>query len=432
MSIIVNVTALEIIDSRGNPTVEAEVTLKSGAQGRAAAPSGASTGTREAVELRDGAPRKGGKARYLGKGVSRAVAHVETEIADTVIGLDAQEQAVVDAAMIALDGTDNKSRLGANAILAVSLAAAKAAAQENDLPLFRHLGGISSVTLPVPMMNVINGGAHADNNVDIQEFMILPVGAPSFSEALRYGAEIFHTLKGVLKARKLNTAVGDEGGFAPDLPSNVAALDCLMQAIEKAGFKPGKDVYLGLDVASSEFYSKGKYHLHGEGKSYTPEQFGDFLAGICAGYPVISIEDGCAEGDWKGWKYLSEKLGRKIQLVGDDLFVTNTRILSEGIAKGIANSILIKPNQIGTLTETLQAIQMATDAGYSSVVSHRSGETEDATIADIAVGTSATQIKTGSLCRSDRMAKYNQLLRIEKALGPQARYPGKRAFPVAI
>jgi enolase len=432
MSIIVNVTALEIIDSRGNPTVEAEVTLESGAQGRAAAPSGASTGTREAVELRDGAPRKGGKARYLGKGVSRAVAHVETEIADTVIGLDAQEQAVVDAAMIALDGTDNKSRLGANAILAVSLAAAKAAAQENDLPLFRHLGGISSVTLPVPMMNVINGGAHADNNVDIQEFMILPVGAPSFSEALRYGAEIFHTLKGVLKARKLNTAVGDEGGFAPDLPSNVAALDCLMQAIEKAGFKPGKDVYLGLDVASSEFYSKGKYHLHGEGKSYTPEQFGDFLAGICAGYPVISIEDGCAEGDWKGWKYLSEKLGRKIQLVGDDLFVTNTRILSEGIAKGIANSILIKPNQIGTLTETLQAIQMATDAGYSSVVSHRSGETEDATIADIAVGTSATQIKTGSLCRSDRMAKYNQLLRIEKALGAQARYPGKRAFPVAI
>jgi enolase len=432
MSIIVNVTALEIIDSRGNPTVEAEVTLESGAQGRAAAPSGASTGTREAVELRDGAPRKGGKARYLGKGVRRAVAHVETEIADTVIGLDAQEQAVLDAAMIALDGTDNKSRLGANAILAVSLAAAKAAAQENDLPLFRHLGGIASVTLPVPMMNVINGGAHADNNVDIQEFMILPVGAPSFSEALRYGAEIFHTLKGVLKARKLNTAVGDEGGFAPDLPSNVAALDCLMQAIEKAGFKPGKDVYLGLDVASSEFYSKGKYHLHGEGKSYTPEQFGDFLAGICAGYPVISIEDGCAEGDWKGWKYLSDKLGRKVQLVGDDLFVTNTRILAEGIAKGIANSILIKPNQIGTLTETLQAIQMATDAGYSSVVSHRSGETEDATIADIAVGTSATQIKTGSLCRSDRMAKYNQLLRIEKALGPQARYPGKRAFPVAI
>jgi enolase len=349
-----------------------------------------------------------------------------------VIGLDAQEQAVLDAAMIALDGTDNKSRLGANAILAVSLAAAKAAAQENDLPLFRHLGGIASVTLPVPMMNVINGGAHADNNVDIQEFMILPVGAPSFSEALRYGAEIFHTLKGVLKARKLNTAVGDEGGFAPDLPSNVAALDCLMQAIEKAGFKPGRDVYLGLDVASSEFYSKGKYHLHGEGKSYTPEQFGDFLAGICAGYPVISIEDGCAEGDWKGWKYLSDKLGRKVQLVGDDLFVTNTRILAEGIAKGIANSILIKPNQIGTLTETLQAIQMATDAGYSSVVSHRSGETEDATIADIAVGTSATQIKTGSLCRSDRMAKYNQLLRIEKALGPQARYPGKRAFPVAI
>ncbi|MFT4045467.1 MAG: phosphopyruvate hydratase [Solimonas sp.] len=431
MSKIVKVTALEIIDSRGNPTVEAEVELESGAVGRAAAPSGASTGTREAVELRDGAPRKG-KARYAGKGVTKAVANVEGALAKVVIGLDAQEQAVVDAAMIEADGTENKSKLGANAILAVSLATAKAAAEENFLPLFQHLGGISSVTLPVPMMNVINGGAHADNNVDIQEFMILPVGAPSFSEALRYGAEIFHTLKGVLKSRKLNTAVGDEGGFAPDLPSNVAALDVLIEAIEKAGYKPGKDVYLGLDVASSEFYEKGKYALHGEGKSFTSEQFADFLAGIAAQYPVISIEDGCAEGDWKGWKILTEKLGNKVQLVGDDLFVTNTKILAEGIVRGIANSILIKPNQIGTLTETLEAIQMATDAGYTSVVSHRSGETEDATIADIAVGTTATQIKTGSLCRSDRMAKYNQLLRIERKLGNRARYPGAGAFPIVL
>ncbi|HEY0975204.1 MAG TPA: phosphopyruvate hydratase [Solimonas sp.] len=431
MSKIVKVTALEIIDSRGNPTVEAEVELESGATGRAAAPSGASTGTREAVELRDGAAKKG-KARYLGKGVTKAVANVEGPIAKAVTGLDAQDQGLVDHTMIELDGTDNKSKLGANAILAVSLASAKAAADENFLPLFRHLGGLSSVTLPVPMMNVINGGAHADNNVDIQEFMILPVGARSFSDALRWGAEVFHTLKGVLKSRKLNTAVGDEGGFAPDLPSNVAALDVLLEAIEKAGFKAGKDIYLGLDVASSEFYSKGKYELHGEGKSFTSEQFADFLANICAKYPVISIEDGCAEGDWKGWQYLTQKLGNKVQLVGDDLFVTNTRILAEGIIRGVANSILIKPNQIGTLTETLDAIQMATDAGYSSVVSHRSGETEDATIADIAVGTNATQIKTGSLCRSDRMAKYNQLLRIERALGNRARYPGAGAFPVVL
>ncbi|MGH8444897.1 MAG: phosphopyruvate hydratase [Solimonas sp.] len=437
MSKIVKVTALEIIDSRGNPTVEAEVELESGAVGRAASPSGASTGSREAVELRDGAPSgKKGKAshgnRYLGKGVRKAVANVEGPLAKVVTGLDAQEQAVVDQAMIDADGTDNKSKLGANAILAVSLATAKAAAEENFLPLFQHLGGISSVTLPVPMMNVINGGAHADNNVDIQEFMILPVGASSFSEALRTGAEIFHTLKNVLKGRKLNTAVGDEGGFAPNLPSNVAALDVLLEAIEKAGYKPGKDVFLGLDVASSEFYEKGKYKLHGEGKEFTSEQFADFLAGICAKYPVISIEDGCAEGDWKGWKYLTEKLGNKVQLVGDDLFVTNTRILAEGIIRGVANSILIKPNQIGTLTETLEAIQMATDAGYTSVVSHRSGETEDATIADIAVGTTATQIKTGSLCRSDRMAKYNQLLRIERKLGKRARYPGAGAFPVVL
>ncbi|MGH8456103.1 MAG: phosphopyruvate hydratase [Stenotrophobium sp.] len=425
MSKILEVTALEIIDSRGNPTIEAEVVLDSGARGRAAAPSGASTGTREAVELRDG-----DKKRYLGKGVRKAVKNVETEIAKAVIGLDAQDQAALDCRMIELDGTPNKSRLGANAILAVSLASAKAAADENFLPLFQHLGGISSVTMPVPMMNIINGGAHADNNVDIQEFMILPVGAPSFSEALRYGAEVFHTLKGVLKARKLNTAVGDEGGFAPNLPSNEAALECLLEAIEKAGYKVGKDIYLGLDVASSEFFQKGKYHLHGEGKEFTPDQFTDFIAGICARYPVISVEDACAENDWKGWALLTKKLGSKVQLVGDDLFVTNTAILSEGIKKNIANSILIKPNQIGTLTETLEAIQMATDAGYSSVVSHRSGETEDVTIADIAVGTAATQIKTGSLCRSDRMAKYNQLLRIERQLGSRARYPGKNAFPV--
>ena len=427
MSKIAQVTALEIIDSRGNPTVEAEVVLASGARGRAAAPSGASTGTREAVELRDG-----DKKRYLGKGVSKAVKNAETLIAKKVIGLEGQDQAALDAAMIALDGTENKSKLGANAILAVSLANAHAAATEKGVALFQHLGGVSSRTLPVPMMNVINGGAHADNNVDIQEFMILPVGASSFSEALRWGAEVFHTLKKVLKDRGLNTAVGDEGGFAPNLESNVAALDCLLQAIEKAGYKPGKDIYLGLDVASSEFFEKGKYNLHGEGKSFTPEQFGDFLADICAKYPVISIEDGCAEGDWKGWKYLSDKLGKTVQLVGDDLFVTNTKILAEGIKKGIANSILIKPNQIGTLTETLDAIEMATVAGYSSVVSHRSGETEDATIADIAVGTNATQIKTGSLCRSDRMAKYNQLLRIERLLGSRARYPGASAFPVKL
>ncbi|MDD3762690.1 MAG: phosphopyruvate hydratase [Nevskiales bacterium] len=438
MSAIVKVSALEIIDSRGNPTVEAFVELESGARGRAAAPSGASTGTREAVELRDGAGKTKAKgkavrpARYMGKGVQQAVKNVETALAKAVIGLDAMDQGLVDRTMIELDGTDNKGKLGANAILAVSLAVAKAAADELDVSLYRHLGGISSVTLPVPMMNVINGGAHADNNVDIQEFMILPVGAPSFSEALRYGAEVFHTLKGVLHARKLNTAVGDEGGFAPNLPSNAAALDCLLEAIDKAGFKAGKDIYLGLDVASSEFYEKGKYHLHGEGKSFTSAEFAGYLAKLCADYPIISIEDGCAENDWKGWKVLTEKLGGAVQLVGDDLFVTNTKILAEGIAKGIGNAILIKPNQIGTLTETLEAIQMATDAGYASVVSHRSGETEDATIADIAVGTTATQIKTGSLCRSDRMAKYNQLLRIERELGARARYPGKQAFPVGL
>ena len=434
MSKIAKVSALEIIDSRGNPTIEAEVVLESGAIGRAAAPSGASTGVREAVELRDGLPKGKSrvKPRYLGKGVLKAVKHVESDIARKVIGLEAQDQAALDQTMIDLDGTDNKSRLGANAILAVSLAAAKAAAEENFLPLYRHIGGLQGTVLPVPMMNVINGGAHADNNVDIQEFMILPVGASSFSEALRWGSETFHALKAVLKARKLNTNVGDEGGFAPDLPSNAAALECLLEAIEKAGYKPGKDIYLGLDVASSEFFKAGKYHLDGEGKKYTPAEFVDYLAGICSQYPVISVEDGCAEGDWKGWKILTEKLGDKLQLVGDDLFVTNTKILAEGIAKNVANSILIKPNQIGTLTETLEAIEMATRAGYSSVVSHRSGETEDTTIADIAVATSASQIKTGSLCRSDRMAKYNQLLRIEKQLGSQARYPGASAFPIKL
>ncbi|MBA4286902.1 MAG: phosphopyruvate hydratase [Xanthomonadaceae bacterium] len=427
MSEIVRVLAREIIDSRGNPTVEAEVFLESGFSGRAASPSGASTGTREAVELRDG-----DKKRYFGKGVLKAVKNAETEIAKVAIGRDAQDQTGLDEALIKLDGTENKARLGANAILAVSLATAHAAAAENDQPLFRHLGGLQADTLPVPMMNVINGGAHADNNIDIQEFMILPVGASSFSEAMRTGAEIFHTLKKVLHARKLNTAVGDEGGFAPNLESNEAALAVLMEAISAAGYKPGVDVFLGLDVASSEFFKKGKYHLEGEGKQFSADQFTDYLAGLVDRYPIISIEDGCAEGDWKGWGLLTEKLGSKVQLVGDDLFVTNTKILAEGIIRGIANSILIKPNQIGTLTETLAAIRMATDAGYSAVVSHRSGETEDATIADIAVGTAATQIKTGSLCRSDRMAKYNQLLRIERMLGSRAKYPGAGGFPVAV
>ncbi|HUS23880.1 MAG TPA: phosphopyruvate hydratase [Candidatus Binatia bacterium] len=427
MSKIVEVTGQEILDSRGNPTVEAEVVLASGARGRAAAPSGASTGTREAVELRDGDRR-----RYLGKGVRKAVGHVEGALAKRVTGMDAQDQGALDAAMCALDGTPNKGKLGANAILAVSLASAHAAAAERGVPLYRHLGGLQAGTLPVPMMNVINGGAHADNNVDIQEFMILPVGAKSFSEALRYGVETFHALKTVLRGRKLNTAVGDEGGFAPDLPSNEAALECLEEAIDQAGYRLGKDIYLGLDVASSEFFRKGRYHLEGEGKQFTADEFTDYLADICRRYPVISIEDGCAEGDWEGWALLTKKLGGKVQLVGDDLFVTNTAILQKGISEGIANSILIKPNQIGTLSETLQAIEMATAAGYSSVVSHRSGETEDATIADIAVGTAATQIKTGSLCRSDRNAKYNQLLRIERGLGARARYPGAAAFPVKL
>jgi enolase len=425
MSKIKKIIGLEILDSRGNPTVEATVQLQSGAVGRAAAPSGASTGTREAVELRDG-----DKQRYLGKGVQVAAGHIEKEIARRVKGMDAQDQAALDEAMVELDGTPNKSRLGANAILAVSLASAHAAASEKGVSLFRRLG--KNKTMPVPMMNVINGGAHADNNVDIQEFMILPVGAKSFSEALRMGAETFHALKAVLKSRKLNTAVGDEGGFAPDLPSNEAALACLSEAVDRAGYGLGRDIYLGLDVASSEFFREGKYHLEGEGKSYTPAEFTDYLAGICARYPVISVEDGCAENDWDGWAQLTRKLGKKVQLVGDDLFVTNTAILKRGIVEGIANAILIKPNQIGTLTETLAAIKMADKAGYASVVSHRSGETEDATIADIAVGTAATQIKTGSLCRSDRTAKYNRLLRIERELGKSARYPGASAFPVKL
>ena len=399
--------------------------LHSGAVGRAAAPSGASTGSREAVELRDG-----DKQRYLGKGVTQAVRNINGEIARAVKGLDAQNQKKLDQLMIELDGTPAKSRLGANAILAVSLATAHAAAAEKGQALFRRIG--AHKTLPVPMMNVINGGAHADNNVDIQEFMILPVGAHSFSEALRMGVETFHALKSVLRGRKLNTAVGDEGGFAPDLPSNEAALQCLAEAVEKAGYKLGKDIYLGLDVASSEFFKDGKYHLEGEGKSFTPDEFTDYLAGICQRYPVISVEDGCAENDWAGWALLTKKIGKKVQLVGDDLFVTNTEILKRGIDEGIANAILIKPNQIGTLTETLAAISMASKAGYASVVSHRSGETEDTTIADIAVGSAATQIKTGSLCRSDRTAKYNQLLRIERQLGRGARYPGPAAFPVKL
>ncbi len=425
MSKIAELRGREIIDSRGNPTVEADVVLESGAFGRAAVPSGASTGSREAMELRDGG------SRYLGKGVQQAVANVNGELRDAVRALGDTDQAALDACMIELDGTDNKGRLGANATLAISLAFAQARAAERKEPLFRLLGD-APYRMPVPMMNIINGGEHADNSVDIQEFMILPVAAPSFAEALRYGAEVFHALKSVLKKAGLNTAVGDEGGFAPDLPSNTAALEVIMQAIETAGFKPGKDIYLGLDVASSEFYQDGVYTLASEGKTFDAEAFSDFLVGIVDAFPVISIEDGMDESDWDGWAVLSAKLGKRIQLVGDDLFVTNTSILSRGIEQGIANSILIKPNQIGTLTETINAINMADAAGYSAVVSHRSGETEDATIADIAVGTVATQIKTGSLCRSDRMAKYNQLLRIEEILGNGAAYAGAAGFPVPL
>ena len=423
MSAIVDVIAREILDSRGNPTVEADVVLESGVSGRAAVPSGASTGSKEAIELRDG-----DKARYLGKGVLKAVENVNTEICEAIIGLDASEQSFIDKTMIDLDGTDNKSRLGANATLAVSCAVAKAAAEESSLPLYRYLGGAGEMMLPVPLMNVINGGAHANNKVDLQEFMLVPLGAPSFREALRYGAEVFHTLKKIIDGKGWPTTVGDEGGFAPDLPSNEAALQLLVDAIDKAGFVPGKDIALALDCAASEFYKDGKYHLESEGVALTAQQFCDMLATWCDKYPIISIEDGMSEHDWDGWKLLTDRVGKRVQIVGDDLFVTNTKILRQGIDKGVANSILIKINQIGTLSETFGAISMATRAGYTSVVSHRSGETEDSMIADIAVGTNAGQIKTGSLSRSDRIAKYNQLLRIEEDLGEAAKYPGRSAF----
>ena len=427
MPAIVDIRAREILDSRGNPTVEADVILKNGARGRAAVPSGASTGEREAIELRDGDAK-----RYGGKGVRKACANVNEEIRQALIGKDAREQSAIDETLIELDGTPTKSRLGANALLAVSLATARAAAASGRLPLYRYLNGVAGgvpMQMPVPMMNIINGGAHADNNIDFQEFMILPVGAPSFAEALRAGTEVFHALKKVLQGMKLNTAVGDEGGFAPDLKSNEAALQVILQGIEKAGYKAGTDVALGIDAASSEFNKNGKYELESDGSSLSADQFTDLLAAWVARYPIITIEDGCGENDWAGWAMLTDKLGKKIQLVGDDLFVTNTAILAEGIKNGIGNSILIKVNQIGTLSETLAAISMARQAGYTAVISHRSGETEDTFIADLAVATGTGQIKTGSLSRSDRVAKYNQLLRIEEELGAAAAYPGLRAFP---
>jgi len=423
MSIIIDVYAREVLDSRGNPTVEVEVSLESGGKGRAIVPSGASTGAYEAVELRDG-----DKSRYLGKGVIKAVDNVNTIIAPEIIGLDALDQVAIDRKMIQLDGTPNKSKLGANAILAVSMATARAAADALDVPLYTYLGGFNAKTLPVPMMNIINGGEHADNNIDVQEFMVLPVGAESFKEALRIGAEIFHNLKAVLHDKGLNTAVGDEGGFAPNLGSNEEAITTIISAIERAGYKPGVDVFLGMDVASTEFFKDGKYVLAGEGRSFTPAEFVDLLASWADKYPIISIEDGCSEDDWDGWKLLTEKLGSKVQLVGDDLFVTNTERLSDGIEKGVGNSILVKVNQIGTLTETFDAIEMAKRAGYTAVISHRSGESEDSTIADIAVATNAGQIKTGAPSRTDRVAKYNQLLRIEDQLGSTAIYGGKAAF----
>ena len=424
MSAIVDIIGREILDSRGNPTVECEVLLESGAMGRAAVPSGASTGSREAIELRDG-----DKARYLGKGVLRAVENVNTEISEAMMGLDAQEQTFLDRTLIELDGTEDKSRLGANAILAVSMAVARAAADESGLSLYRYFGGSGPMSMPVPMMNVINGGAHANNTLDLQELMILPIGAKSFRESLRMGAETFHALKKLIHDQGMSTAVGDEGGFAPNVPNHEAAIQLILRAIEKAGYEPGTQIALGLDCAASEFYRDGKYRLEGEGGiSLTSQEFTNLLATWCDKYPIISIEDGMAENDWDGWKLLTEQLGRKIQLVGDDLFVTNTKILRQGIQQGIANSILIKINQIGTLTETFAAIEMAKRAGYTAVVSHRSGETEDSTIADIAVATNAMQIKTGSLSRSDRMAKYNQLLRIEEELAEVATYPGRDAF----
>ncbi len=424
MSKVKQVIGREIIDSRGNPTVEADVILESGAKGRAAVPSGASTGTREAVELRDGDPE-----RYLGKGVQHAVANVNGEIANAVAGMEADRQQDIDRAMIELDGTDNKGRLGANALLAVSMATVRAAANEQGVSLFRYLKPTGPYAFPVPMMNILNGGAHADNNVDIQEFMIMPTGAPSIAEAIRYGAEVFHSLKSVLKGRGLNTAVGDEGGFAPDLRSNEEAIEVIMEAIDKAGYRAGEQIHLALDVASSEFYRDGVYDLASEDKRLDSAGFAAYLEEWVAKYPIVSIEDGMDESDWDGWKQLTDRLADRCQLVGDDLFVTNTKILQEGIDKGIANSILIKVNQIGTLTETLEAIAMAEAAGYSAVVSHRSGETEDGTIADLAVATTATQIKTGSLSRSDRIAKYNQLLRIAEEVGSDASYPGMGAFP---
>jgi enolase len=423
MSAIVDIIGREILDSRGNPTVECDVLLESGVMGRAAVPSGASTGSREAIELRDG-----DKGRDLGKGVLNAVENINTEISEAVMGLEASEQAFLDRTLIDLDGTENKARLGANATLAVSMAVAKAAAEEAGLPLYRYFGGSGSMQMPVPMMNVINGGAHANNNLDLQELMIIPVGAPSFAEAVRYGAEVFHALKKIIHDAGMSTAVGDEGGFAPNVKSHAAAIELILQAIDKAGYEAGSQIAIGLDCAASEFYRDGKYHLEGEGLVLDARGFTDLLSTWCDKYPIVSIEDGMHEGDWDGWAHLTGALGRKVQLVGDDLFVTNTRILREGIAKGIANSILIKINQIGTLTETFAAIEMAKRAGYTAVVSHRSGETEDSTIADIAVGTNALQIKTGSMSRSDRIAKYNQLLRIEEDLGDVASYPGRGAF----
>ncbi len=427
MSVIADIRGREIIDSRGNPTVEADVILSSGTMGRAAVPSGASTGSREAVELRDG-----DKARYMGKGVLTAVGYVNGEIRDALLGMEVTDQRGIDDKMCELDGTPNKSRLGANAILAVSLAAAHAAAADAGIALYAYLGGPGAKTLPVPMMNIINGGAHADNSVDIQEFMVLPVGAANLGEALRCGAEIFHTLRAVLSEKGLNTAVGDEGGFAPDLSSNEEALKTILVAIERAGYKAGEDVFLGLDVASSEFYKDGKYNLESEGRSFTSEEFVEYLAELVDRYPIITIEDGMDESDWDGWQVLTRRLGDRVQLVGDDLFVTNTEILAKGIGMDVANAILIKPNQIGTLTETLEAIAMAEEAGYAAVVSHRSGETEDSTIADIAAATTASQIKTGSMSRSDRLAKYNQLLRIQEQLGDDAAYAGRSAFPIRL
>ena len=423
MSTIVDIIGREIIDSRGNPTVECDVLLESGVMGRAAVPSGASTGAREAIELRDG-----DAARYGGKGVLKAVENINTEISEAILGLDASEQAYVDRTLIDLDGSENKGNLGANAMLAVSMAVAKAAAEESGMPLYRYFGGSAQMSLPVPMMNVINGGAHANNNLDLQEFMIIPVGAPTFREALRYGAETFHALKKLIHDAGMSTAVGDEGGFAPSVDNHEAAIQLILRAIEKAGYKPGEEIALGLDCASSEFFKDGKYHLSGEKKTLTGPEFTKLLSDWCAKYPIISIEDGMAEDDWDGWKHLTQRLGSKVQLVGDDLFVTNTRILKQGIEAGVANSILIKINQIGTLTETFAAIELAKRHCYTSVVSHRSGETEDTTIADIAVATNALQIKTGSISRSDRIAKYNQLLRIEEDLGDIAQYPGRDAF----